>query len=386
MDLIGPASVLALSVAIVAAFVLVVDRISIERHATALAAAAIAFPIFYVFRTNVLNPDGNGFTPKFERDVPLVGAHVTHDEMLELFVHSRFWDYTHRWWGWSVVHSYQVVSCAAGVLFVYAVFRLARRLAPEAPAIFMAGVFTGGYMQLFFGDVENYTVTTAIVALYLLAACRFIAREVPLWVPALVLALAACFHLEAAWLGLSLLYLCHVSRQRTGGVQEVTTSLASATGLVLATVLYLHVHGLPVRRFFSSHAGHAVRMNGVFAFGEPAGYYRDQIELLLLLCPAILVSIPLLAWRRRNLTEEDCFLAWGAASMLVFQAIWRAQLGVFNDWNLYAIGAFVVSLTLWRAIVSAARSSALRLGALALTAACGWHTYTWIAANHAAGR
>src|SRR5262249_22718181 len=149
-------------------------------RAAAVLAACVAGPVFYVLRTNWLNADGNMLTPRFAADVPRFGAHLTHDELLELFLHSRFWYYTHRSLGWSVVFSYQVISCAAGALFVYVIFRLARRLAPLTPWLFVAGVFAGGYMQLFFGDVENYTVTAVLVTLYVLAACRFLSGEVRL--------------------------------------------------------------------------------------------------------------------------------------------------------------------------------------------------------------
>ena len=118
---------------------------------------------------------------------------------------------------------------------------------------------------------------------------------------------------------------------------------------MVATAVYFHFHGLPLRRFFSSHAGNALRLNGVFAIGMPSTYYVEQVNLLLLLCPAVLMLMPLFVWHRHDLDDEDRFLAIGAASMLVFQAIWKAQLGVYNDWNLYAIGGVVVSLLVWRA-------------------------------------
>jgi hypothetical protein len=105
----------------------------ITRRSTAAITAALSWPVFFLLRTNVLNQDGNMLTPKLERDVPLLGAHLSHDELLELFLHSKVWEYTHRWWGWSVVFSYQVVSCTAGAVFIYVLLRLSSRLAPAEP-------------------------------------------------------------------------------------------------------------------------------------------------------------------------------------------------------------------------------------------------------------
>jgi len=251
-------------------------RISIDGRATAAFVAVASWPVFFSWRTNLLNADGTMLTPKFQRDVPLLGAHLTHDELLELFLHSRVWYYTSRWRGWSVVFSYQMVSCIAGCVFIYALVRLSRRLAPERTWLFLLGMLSGGYMQLFFGDVENYTVTAAIVMLYVLAAWRYIAREAPLWAPILGLAIAMCFHLETAWLLPSAVYLCTLSRSRTASLRETWSSTALGAATIAAVFVYFHFHGLPLRRFFSSHAGNALRANGVFAIGMPSSYYVDQ--------------------------------------------------------------------------------------------------------------
>jgi len=361
-------------------------RVSIERQSTAAVVAVVAGALFYYLRTHVLNQDGTMLTPKFERDVPLLGAHLTHDELLELFVHSRVWYYTHRWWNWSVVFSYQVVSCVAGSLFVYTLLRLTRRLARDRPWLFLAGVLSGGSMQLFFGDVENYTVTAAIVALYVLAALRFIARETTLSAPIAVLAVAMCFHLEAAWLLPSAVYLFVVSREREASLREVWRSAMIGTAAVASVAVAFHFYGLPLWRFFSSHAGHALRGSGAFAIGMPSQYYLDQLNLLALLCPAAALLLPAAIWHRRPADEQAVFLGIATASMLVFQAVWKAQLGVFDDWNLYAIGGLITALLVWRYAAAAAVTPAMRIAGAAL-AAIGWvHTYGWIIANHRYGR
>src|SRR5262245_13121389 len=277
------------------------------RRSTAAIVAALSWPIFFVFRTNVLNQDGNMLTPKFETDVPLVGAHLSHDELLELFVHSKVWEYTHRWWGWSVVFSYQVVSYAAGALFIFILLRLSNRLAPERTWLFLAGAVSGTYMQLFFGDVENYSITAALIALYILAAWRFLAREAPLWVPAVVLSLAAAFHLEAAWFLPTAAYLAMVSRKRSGDLREALQGATVGVGTLALIFIAFDFYGLPLRRFLSSHAGHALRGSGVFAIGMPRQYYLDQLLLLFSLCPGVLLLIPMALSLRRSADEASRF-------------------------------------------------------------------------------
>jgi hypothetical protein len=358
----------------------------IARRSTAAVIAACSWPVFFLLRTNVLNQDGNMLTPKLERDVPLLGAHLSHDELLELFLHSKVWEYTHRWWGWSVVFSYQVVSCTAGAVFIYVLLRLASRLAPDRPWLFVGGVLSGAYMQLFFGDVENYTVTAAIVVVYVLASWRFLAGEAPLWMPAAVLATAICFHLEAGWLLPTALYLANVSRSRTGNLREATRGAVVGGGIIALVFLAFHIYGLPLWRFFSSYAGRALRGAGVFAIGMPREYYVDQVRLLLWLCPAVLLLVPVAIRLRASGDEGSRFLAVGAASMLIFQAIWKAANGVSDDWNLYAIGALFIALCVWRYAAAVAATRSLQLAAALLAAAGSLNTYTWIIANHAAAR
>ena len=361
-------------------------RVSVRTRSTAALIAAAAWPVFFVLRTNVLNQDGHMLTPKLERDVPLLGAHLSHDELLELFLHSKVWEYTDRWWGWSVVFSYQVVSCTAGVLFIYVLLRLSTRLAPDRGWLFLAGVLSGAYMQLFFGDVENYTITAAIVAAYVLAASMFLAGEVPLQAPAVVLAVAICFHLEAGWLLPSALYLAVVSRSRTGDLREAAKGAVAGAGVIAVVFVSFHAYGLPLWRFFSTHAGHALRGDGgLFAIGMPASYYADQLRLLLWLCPAAALLIPLVLRFRSSSDELTRFLAVGAASMLVFQGVWKALNGVFDDWNLYAIGGLFVALLIWRYAAAAASTAGMRMAGAALAAIGSLHTYAWIIANHRLG-
>jgi len=163
-------------------------------------------------------------------------------------------------------------------------------------------------------------------------------------------------------------------------------SAAVGAGVIAGVFVYFQFHGLPLQRFFSSHAGHAFRSRDVYAFGQPLSYYTDQVRLLLLLCPAVGMLVPLVFSLRKAADEYTRFLGIAAVTMLIFQAIWRADLGVFDDWNLYAIGGMVIALFIWRYVAVAASTTPKRMAAAGM-AAIGWlNTYAWIMANHRHGR
>ena len=346
-----------------------------------LAVGAYSFVWFLGLRNQFINPDGGAFSAKFHADVPVRGATVTHDEMLELFVHSRFWHYTSRAFGWSVEYSYQFLSAAAGGMFVVLLLYFSRlTMGDRRWVVLVLGVVSTGFMQLFFGDVENYTLVTLLIFAYFLAGHLHLEGRVSLVVPSAVLAVAITFHLLAAFLLLSLAYLYVLSLRR----RRLWSVVAAAVTLVVipaAVVVYFHHNGLPFGVIRTSNAfGQAGKLQ---RFAAPDAVYHGQItSLVFLLFPPVLCFVPLIAFRRIALTPLNVFLALAALVYLVYVFTWRADLGVYNDWNLYAPAALPLAILFWRNFALArelANKAAIGV-ALILTSAV--HSYAWIIRNH----
>ncbi|NDC37349.1 MAG: discoidin domain-containing protein [Proteobacteria bacterium] len=107
---------------------------------------------------------------------------------------------------WSAIAA---VSILSGVIFWGAAWGLARRLARttgEYPIAY-AFLLSGGFMQLFFGNIENYSLVTVGIALYLIAALDYLDARRGILAPAVALAVSCCVHLSAGWLAPSLLLL-----------------------------------------------------------------------------------------------------------------------------------------------------------------------------------
>ena len=361
------------------------SRVADEIWLAALAVGAGA--VFFILQTHFLNADGKMFAWRF-RDIPATnGAFVTHDELLELYVHSRVWYYTHLWWGWDVPRSYRPVSCAAGAVCVWLLCRFSRRQPPGFGIVFVPGMLSGAYMQLFFGEVENYTLIAMVMMMYLVAADRFLKREARLWWPTMAIAVAMCFHLLAGWTLPGLLYLFWVQWRRSRDPFELTVSAGVFVAIGAAVLGYFHFHGLPVTYFISSHAGSALRMVDVWVDRTlPVDYYLQQFNLLFLLCPAVGIGVLLLVSNRfvpGQIDEMTTFLAIVAGMLLLLQTVWKAQLGVYEDWNLFATGGMCVAALIWRAVAMRAESGPARGIALTLAGLYSLHTYAWIVANHA---
>lgn len=347
--------------------------------------AGSAALLFWMLRSHTLNPDGAAFQDKFDRDVPVNGVFVTHDEILEFVVHSRFWAFTHAWWGWDVPTSYQVLSSVAGGVFVALVARYAHLVHPIHAGALVLLTMTGGFVQLFFGDVENYTLTAVVILGYFLAAERFLQRRASIVWPSAWLATAMMCHLLAGFLLPSLLYLWRVANRRRAG-RQVGAGLLVLLGIITVTLLACHiVWGLPIERLLESHAGgHGGRYRDVLA-RPTLTHYWAQLNVLLLLCPGVVLALPLAIAPGLARTERDVHLAIAAAAMLTFLLVWFPALGPREDWNLFANVAIPVSLLVWSSALSAPGLAERRAILTGVGLVGGLHSLAWVWRNHVGG-
>jgi hypothetical protein len=347
-----------------------------------IAVAALSAFVFFLLRSNFLNQDALDLIGKFERDVPLEGSHVTHDEMWELYLHSRFWFHTNRWFGWSVALSYQVLSALAGGLFVLLLLRYARCILPARPIALTLLVASGGFLQLFFGDVENYTLTAVVILAYLHASARYLQGRGSIVAPAGLLALALTFHLLAGWLIPSLTYLGLLELRR-GRVRHAGLAAAVFLAILGLTLAFFHGNGLPIGDLFRE--SHAFGEGGdiLSKLARPsARYYLGLINLLFLLVPSFPLLLPLLTFRRIPRNPLNVHLALCSAFLLVYLFTWKATLGVYSDWNLFANLGVPLSILIWHNLLSAEDLPHRGEIALALFWIFGMHSCSWIVANH----
>jgi hypothetical protein len=349
-----------------------------------LAAAAASVAVFWFASTGRLNFDGSLLEQKFHADVPRLGAHLTHDEILELYVHSRLWDLAHATWGWSVAQTYRATSCLAGGVVVYLALGFVRRFEVPRRPLVLAGLFAGGWVLIFFGDVENYTLVNAWVFAYFLAAWRFLDGRSPFWPAAALLAVAVVFHAEAAVLGPSLLVLGLVAL-RSGRTRDVAAGATLSVAVVAATLWWFDSRGLPIDRLFT-HSHLSAQGGDVARYLAPLDgrYLWTQTQLLFLLAPGVALFPALVVGRRRRPGRRTLFLGAAVIGVLTLHFLWRAQLGVYDDWNLYAIVAQPVALLVFGTLAETPGSRARTAWLTALLTLAATHSAAWVIENHAA--
>jgi hypothetical protein len=276
-----------------------------------------------------------------------------------------------------------VLSSIAGGLFVFGLLVLAARLRPLRPLLFLLFMASGGYIQLFFGDIENYSFVAVCILAYVCASYCFLHDGATFVAPSAALSIAMMFHLVAGWLLPSYAYLIAVCLKR-GGPRPLAKGLLAFV-LVLASVLvFFHFNGLPIQRLFTtSHAFALARGEAAEYLNTPSlDYYIQIVNLVLLLFPAVILLPALVAGRRIEISRFNIFLIVACLSGLAFLLVWNAQLGVYQDWNLFApLFVPVVVLLSWNVARRSSEGVASTANvAFGLTSIM--HTFTWIVTNH----
>ena len=378
------------------ALVMTVQTYLYARPIVVVAAAVLGVFVFFGLRNEYLNSDGVAL----RWAIPQIAesGKVEFDEMWESYLHARFWSATNGAFNWSVRLSYQVASSIAGGAFILVLWSYARRLLPGASLPFFLLMACGGYMQLFFGDVENYTMVTVLIVAYFLVSARFLQEQHSVVAPTAALALAMSFHMLAAFLlpSLGVLYLVELRRRR---FLQIGLGMAVFVTIILGTVallggplesLYQGSHGTSaIRELLSAGRGALASDGQAVEMGRwvaPAldAYHWDQYNLLALMFPAHLLLIPLVLGGRIRLDWINVHLIVASLGMAILQFGYLSMLGAYGDWNLNANAAIPPTILVWRNLLGAPQ---LRYkGAIVIGWAClsFMHTYAWIVSNHSA--
>jgi tetratricopeptide (TPR) repeat protein len=299
-------------------------------------------------------------------------------------------------------------SAIAGALFVPVAWGLARELSrtvepdpADAPvatpdsvvALAFLVLLAQGYVQLFFGYVENYTLVALGLGAYFLASLRHLRGAAPLALPGVALVLAIGLDLSAFLLLPSFLILVARSLatpgQRLRALRDLALAglVATAITALMATVerdynLASAVYGVALRALAGPES-HSAGLAYMFS----SAHVRDFLNEQMLIGPAaaflLVAGVLWLALARARLTWAVVFfLAAGVVSLGAAWVTSDLKLGYPRDWDLFApsglaftaAGLYLLLSTPWRG-ASVRRCLAL----LALVSL--FHTLPWIAIN-----
>ena len=327
---------------------------------------------------------------------------------LTVYLHQRLWALVAQpLFGWGVDTVYALVSVLCGGLFVYVLLNLAYDLGQNAleRLLIVGFVLTSGAIQLFFGYVENYTLISLGLLVFLWLGLKSLAGKAPLWSVSLALSITNAFHPSTIVLWPALLYLtyCHYRSGEPGPQLLLSLILPPLiVGNSLLTLMESGNHGLEA--FMGDDrpgGGDHIWFAPLFTVRSELERYTmfslnhllDWLNLHFLISVFGLFTILLLigrAWRKGqqfpDMPSEMLPRLWfpGLASLfyLLLTWVWNADYGLRRDWDLFSPSGFVYSLFAALLLIYLLKDKAdLAQVTLLILAVSGLHTLAWIFAN-----
>lgn len=338
-----------------------------------------SFPLFLLFRNGFVNDDGLAWSFNLLAGINYVGL----DEMLTMLTVNSLWKALGDPVGFTPFHVYACFSAVMGFAFMFFTVLLACRDTGKSWPLLVLLVVSGGFMQAFFGDVENYAGVMALCMAYIWAAREFLEERVSILIPGLLLVLAMCMHLLALCLFPAHLLLCRTAWKR-GSRWLVPASAALMVIVFLLVMLIAADAGLDLRNLHNSHIfGSGTDVSTVHMFAAPSvTYYNAVTSVLFLLFPFWWVPVLLALTGNMRNDAFNRFLVAASTGFLALAYVWRLNLRPYFDWNLVACSAIPASVLAWRNLLLMRREKLLSTAMVFLAATGGLHSYSWILANH----
>ena len=297
-------------------------------------------------------------------------------------------------------------SALAGALFVPVAWGIARELAtiagrssddtaeeaPITPLVFLV-LIAQGYVQLFFGYVENYTFNTLVQGIYLWTALRHLRGAAPLALPGAALALNVSLDLSAVMLAPSFLVLVVRAAITPGARVRAARDLAivALTAIALTRLMAWVEPGYDmaaaaagvVTQALFARGAHADALAYMFSFVHVRDFLNEQMLIGPVAAFLLVTGLVGALLARVRITGAAVFVALaGLASLAGAWVTTDLALGYPRDWDLFAPSALAFTVAgLFLALASPWRAVPLRRNLVLLGCVGLFHTVPWIAVN-----
>jgi tetratricopeptide (TPR) repeat protein len=291
--------------------------------------------------------------------------------------------------------TYAILSCLAGVVFVFLILLLSDLIGKEKreKLLIFSVLATMGANQLFFGYVESYTLMYAASAGFILSSLCYLKGKCGFLWPGLILILSVSLHSSAIFLLPSLIYLSVAKNPQGMGGQKKLFPWANLIQVVL--ILLIVGGGLLVLRNYGTQKpglgsfllpplGINENSYSIFSFSHLADVLNHQLLVSPLGIPIWLV-LGLFFWRKINFKEREIvFLLILSGSAILFALGVDPKLGYPRDWDLFAftsLGYTILGVYLLLGVLKGSELKRIRYITLTLASTALVSTVPWIYVN-----
>ena len=312
--------------------------------------------LFYLLRAKIhLLGDGYLQLSMLAADNPITKSRDFGEMMIHVWAHNLIRsDGTD-----SALLAYQLLSVGSGIAFVLCVALFAKflfeRLRPRI--LFLLGLTSSGYMLLFFGYVENYSLLCLSIALFTLTGLLIAQGRLKRWFIIPPLALCPFLHILGITVVPAGIYLLVAKSRLALTLATTTGTVRTAVGLAIAVgaaclVYYFYSTSYFFRFALLSPVTTRFTAEGYTLFSFE--HLMDYWNLLLVLVPGLLLFAAFtveLSFRSLLKRAEYVFLFLLVLSGLGTAFILEAKLGMPRDWDLFAFPGVPLAVLIYYSIL-----------------------------------
>lgn len=338
--------------------------------------ALAAAPVFWVLRTGFINSDGLFNMVSLQSGLKI----MHHDEMLSTIMITKIWESGIA--GVRPEDSIALFSVFWGAVYVFVTVLTGGRLVGRRWPLFLCLSLSCGFIQMFAGDVEFYSMVAALLSLFFLSALEHTRGKISVVFPGIVLLLAIFSHLLAGWIIPAYLYLLYrcIRENKVGDVWLTLGAIA-----VIAALLFILVSsaGLPIHWLTRSHAMGSADKSTFDMLATPSLHYHAAVlNVLFLVFPFWGFFVLLNVFRRYERNSFNAVMTVSTGMLLILAMVWNLGLGPYFDWNLIASVGIPASVLLWGTILKGSWQKGMKAVVTAALLTGALHSWTWIVGNH----
>lgn len=260
----------------------------------------------------------------------------------------------------SALLSFQIISILSGLTFIIATSTLARKLFENRldSLLFTLGMISSGYMLMFFGYVEYYSLFVLSLLIYTIVGLLIINGNVKKWIILPLFFIPSFFHVLGITLIPSFLFILFSDTKPCQAILKLKTktkwllSLISFLAMII-TFFYFYFESYQFRFAVVPIISDRFTVEGYTLFSF--NHFVDFFNLLILLLPGLPLFLLILAYYSKNQIYKQKafrFLLVLLLSTLGAVFIIDPKLGMPRDWDLLSFSGIPLAVLAYYTILS----------------------------------
>lgn len=295
--------------------------------------------VFYFMRSHThFLGDGYSLLANTSSDKMIFKTRDFGEMVIHQFIYSLLKGHNEK----QALMTYQLISYFGGTLFLISVSLTAFKLfnSLKKRLLLFLGVASGGYMLLFFGYVENYSLFITMVLIFSLAGILITNQKINKWFILIPLTLALFMHIFGVILIPASIYLLSLDTKLSKIIKSFDNKFKTFISLIILATgiwvfLYFYNSSYFFRFAFVAPFKNRFTLEGYTLFSIK--HIVDFLNLMMLLLPSLPIIIASFYFLRPkkilNKRESILFLILLISSVgIVF--IIDPKLGMPRDWDL----------------------------------------------------